>query len=256
MNIPEELGHLGLSEKEAKVYVGLLELVQANVQAIAKKAGVNRPTAYVVLDSLVKKGLCSTFEKDKKAFYLAENPENLELFLDLQERELHERREHLDKVLGDLKTIYSLQGDERPFVKFFEGKEGLLAARNESYAKSGDTVRTLYPLEGFQDFYSEAERKVGHEERNAKDIFAKVLYTADAGEIAPDKSRDTLKIASEKYPLAADVSLFGDSKVRITSLSSKLSGVMLDDPEIYKTFVSLFELAWLGAQSLQGEPNQ
>ena len=250
MNLPEELQQLGLSEKESRVYVAVLELTQASVQAIAKKARVNRPTAYVVLDSLVKKGLCSTFEKDKKAYYVAENPENLQLFFSMQKRELEEKQEKLNSILGDLKTIYSLQDKGRPFVRFFEGKEGLLATRNEAYAKNGDTVRTLYPLEGFQDFYTEAEREAGHEERHQKKIFAKVLYTSKNGGIAPDESRDTMKVSDDRYPLAADITLSGDSKVRITSLNDKLSGVLIDDPEIYKTFVSIFELAWLGAQSL------
>ncbi len=251
MILSKELEALGLSEKEAKVYISLLELVKADVNTIAKKAKINRPTAYVVLNSLLKKGLCSTFEKNKRAFYLAENPENLQMLFNVKKREIEQQEQQLTKVMDGLKAIYELQGDERPFVRFFEGKEGLLATRTEAYEKPGDTIRTMYSLEGFQNFYTDAERKAGHAERNNKNIFAKVLYTSNIEEIPSDSSRDTLKIMSDKYPLAADITLSGDSKVRITSLNEKLSGILIDDPEIYKSFVSLFELAWLGAKSLK-----
>lgn len=256
MNISEELEQLGLSEKEAKVYVSLLELGQSNVQIIAKKAGINRPIAYVVLDALVKKGLCSTFEKDKKAFYVAQDPEHLQMLLNVQKRELEEKQARLSNVMENLKTIHDLQDKERPFVRFFEGKEGLLGTRTESYAKAGDTVRLLYPLEGFQDFYSEAERTASHAQRSGNKIFAKVLYTSKGAPWPPDPSRETLQLTDEKYPFAADITLFGDSKIRITSLNEKLSGVIIDDPEIYKTFVSLYELAWLGVQSLNNKSKE
>ena len=44
MTLDKELQKIGLSEKEAKVYLAALELGQASVQNIARKAEVNRAT--------------------------------------------------------------------------------------------------------------------------------------------------------------------------------------------------------------------
>ena len=50
----------GLSEKEASVYIALLELEVAVVQEIASAAGINRSSTYVVLEALQKRGLVNT----------------------------------------------------------------------------------------------------------------------------------------------------------------------------------------------------
>ena len=45
----------GLSDKEARIYLSLLESDTSMVQEIAKNAGVNRSSTYVVLESLKRK---------------------------------------------------------------------------------------------------------------------------------------------------------------------------------------------------------
>ena len=84
MELAYELQKIGLSHKEAKVYLANLELGQSSVQNIAKKASVNRATTYVILNSLIEKGLCSTFMQNKKTFYAASDPEQLETIFETQ----------------------------------------------------------------------------------------------------------------------------------------------------------------------------
>jgi len=70
------LERFGLSDKESALYMALLELGQADVAAIATKAGVKRPTAYVLLDSLKDKGFVSLQDGSGRQ-YLAEDPRKL-----------------------------------------------------------------------------------------------------------------------------------------------------------------------------------
>ena len=72
-----ELNYLGLNEKEAKVYLAALELGKSSVQNIAKKADVNRATTYVVIEALIKRGLMSSANENKKQYFIAEAPEKL-----------------------------------------------------------------------------------------------------------------------------------------------------------------------------------
>lgn len=51
------LTEFGLSDKEARIYLALLELEIATAFDTAKHAGINRSSTYVVLESLKKKGL-------------------------------------------------------------------------------------------------------------------------------------------------------------------------------------------------------
>jgi amidophosphoribosyltransferase len=55
----KNLKNLGLSDNEAKVYLSMLELGPSSVLEISAKAGVNRPTTYVQIETLKKMGLVS-----------------------------------------------------------------------------------------------------------------------------------------------------------------------------------------------------
>ncbi len=67
----KDLIEFGLSEKEAKIYIALLELEIATVNEIAKKAGVNRSSTYVTLDGLISKGFVSISDDKNIRHYCA-----------------------------------------------------------------------------------------------------------------------------------------------------------------------------------------
>src|SRR3989338_7780452 len=75
--LPAALRTLGFSEKEATVYVALLELGHGTVTEIARKAGINRTTGYDILDSLANKGVVNVSGKEPKQEYAAEPPESV-----------------------------------------------------------------------------------------------------------------------------------------------------------------------------------
>ena len=53
----ERLAVFGLSAKEAKVYLALLELGPSTMTEVARVANINRTTGYPVLETLAAKGL-------------------------------------------------------------------------------------------------------------------------------------------------------------------------------------------------------
>ena len=73
----KKLTDFGLSEKEAKIYLALLELEAATVSEAAKNSGINRSSAYVVLEALRKKGIVGISDDKKVRRYLAASPETL-----------------------------------------------------------------------------------------------------------------------------------------------------------------------------------
>ena len=125
-----QLISLGLSDNEAKVYMAMLELGQATVLEISAKAGVNRPTTYVQIESLKKMGLVSTQIKGKKQLFIAESPDQLESVIERERKAIEYKKEELHKLLPELTGIFNLS-DSKPQVRFFEGKEGLLKMQGE-----------------------------------------------------------------------------------------------------------------------------
>lgn len=71
------LQHLGYSEKEARIYLALLELGTSPASTIARFVDENRVTIYSLLKVLVKKGLILESRKNTIQVYTALNPEIL-----------------------------------------------------------------------------------------------------------------------------------------------------------------------------------
>ena len=72
---------VGLTDKEAAVYLALLELGVASVLRIASKAGVKRPTAYITLAALREKGFVEVIPKGTTTLYQAVDPEKETILL-------------------------------------------------------------------------------------------------------------------------------------------------------------------------------
>lgn len=64
----------GLTDSEATVYLTSLEMGEKSVGAIAKVAGLKRPTTYLIIERLVKRGLLIRRLSSKSALYRAASP--------------------------------------------------------------------------------------------------------------------------------------------------------------------------------------
>src|SRR3989339_1200537 len=135
--VSRELLRIGLSLKEARVYIAALECGSAPVQDIAKRAGVNRPTSYVIISSLIEKGLMSSVERDGRKFFVAESPDRLRQLVRREEARIDEMREALGKIMPELGVLV-MHAPERPRVRFYEGFEGLEAMRGEFFKDRQD----------------------------------------------------------------------------------------------------------------------
>jgi HTH-type transcriptional regulator, sugar sensing transcriptional regulator len=238
-----ELTYLGLTEKEAKVYLAALELGKVSVQKISEKAGVNRATTYVIIESLMKKGLMSSITEDKKQFFFAEAPEKLSLLFREQSMEIQRKQEYLDKKLPELKSLNSTK-KERPIVRYFEGKAGLRTMSEEFFLeKHNEPSRMIYSVDLLNQLFSEDEKRLIRERRVNNQIKNKVIYTFDKGEIKSDNFSERKKIIDKKYDVEADIAIFGN-KVRIASIKNKIAGIIIEDSEIANTLKTLFDISW------------
>src|ERR1700692_203110 len=96
------LQEIGLNEKEAAVYLALLSVDSSSVLDLAKKTKIKRPTVYVVLETLSKKGLVSETTVGNKTHYQAEPPERLETFVERQKVVLEEHSKRLIDIIPQI----------------------------------------------------------------------------------------------------------------------------------------------------------
>ena len=241
-----ELQDLGLSEKEAKVYLAALEIGRATADQLAKQAKIVRPTAYVQIKSLMEKGLMSTYEKGKKTYFAPESPEALRRVLDQEKERVHTQENELTRLLPDLARMFEGAG-ERPVVRFFEGKEGITAMRQETLNLSEDEeIRLIYSLDELATVYTLPELAAYTSQRAEKRIRVRSIYTKRGGplpkgDITPLSERRY--ITPERMPLRSDFLMYRD-KVGIMALSGKIFGVSIESKEIAESFRSLFDLIW------------
>ncbi len=252
-SLERNLEKLGLSEKEAKVYLATLELGQAPVQQIAKKAEIQRPTAYVILDSLMKNGFVTTVEVGKKTLFSAESPEQLDRFLKKEQENLNAKYKHLEEIVPELKALFNL-AENRPRVKFYEGKEGIIAMQEEFLrVAQGYKEETIgfTPLDELFKVFPNYEATYS-KERSSKQVRTKVIYTRGEGPISHASSEESLRearyVPKDRFPFTSSMTVYGPDHLVIVSYGEQLLGVAIQSKDIATTFRIIFELAWDSAQ--------
>jgi HTH-type transcriptional regulator, sugar sensing transcriptional regulator len=239
-----KLESLGLSEKEAKVYVTSLFLGPAPAQKIAQQAGVNRATTYVILDQLQGMGLVTQTTEGKKTVFIPEPPEALNRWFDHMESNLNERRNELKALLPELKVSQRSDVAEAPVVRFYKGKEGIAAINAEQRRKAKPGTE----IYGFTN-YTEVERifpeifKANPKARLKKKLSSKVIYSYNGKSLAGNSKqlRQTKKV---DFPIKADISLFSDTAALSTYGGKESISVAIESKEIVEALRQLFELAW------------
>jgi len=251
--LSKTLEDLGLSEKEAGVYLACLELGPSPVQKIAQGAEINRVTAYVILENLVKQGLASTTQKGKKTLFTAEEPEQLSALLNKMKEDLERKKEALNEAMPELKGLLKIAG-KKPIVRVYEGKEGLKALQKEyiKSMKTGSEVSAFVPVD---ELYKVFPPKEGVKpQRVKKRIKARVIYTSKKGAIlesSPRELKEARYVPSDKFPFTSGFDIYGTDKVQLINFKDGLVGVMIESKELHDTFKIIFELAWEAAKKYQ-----
>ena len=207
----EDLQQFGLSEKEARVYLSSLEIGSATADTLSKHSGVNRSTTYVQIEELMKLGLMSTYEDGKKTMYLPESPEHLKRLFERQKQKIELQEKQLDSVMPGLAGLFSSAG-ERPKVRFFEGKEGLVTMRQEVLHCKSKQIEVISSYDDFvKVFDSEKERMAFTAKRVAKKIHIRLLFTYEGKMTKKMELAKARKIPQEKMPIAADIQIYDDT---------------------------------------------
>ena len=247
-NVKKALGNLGLSEKEAAVYLAALTLGPSTILTLARHAAVNRATAYLAAEKLGSRGLLSTVTKDEKRLYVAETPELLRKFMEEEKRVLQEKEQHLHETFPMLFALFSM-GDRKPQVRYLEGKEGLQTVREMFLRQGGDFVQ-IVPLDVVR---RHPELHAQHEEHLASLSSLQVPHRAllvthepiDIG-MTPLPSGLVRILPPERFPIEAEITVRGDTIFLYAFLPTILS-VVITSRELAIAVKALFELAWEGA---------
>lgn len=237
MEVNEILTKTGLNEKEASVYLALLELGTTTVESVALKAGTKRPTTYLILDELQRKGLASLVPRAKKVLYMPESPEKLI-------NDLARKQELVKRFLPNMLALYN-EPKYKPQVQIFSGKEGvkqvyqeIFESKEVSYFGTTKDLAKLYP-EGLNDYL----KKVKDPQFKIRDLLTKSKENLDYAKQAHQGPNYEIKFLSYNLNFLSDSAIFGN-KVVFFSFTPELFALVISSKEITQSIKSLYELAW------------
>ncbi len=246
-----ELVNLGLSEKEAIVYLALLELSPAAVQDVAIRAGVNRTTTYLLVDALMRRGIVSATTHGKRQLFVAEPPERLLTVLRLQRRELEEKERELLTAIPLLNAVYNSRS-EKPQIRYFEGAEGVRTVRELLGEESGECIQ-IVPVDRFESVTEILDRRTDHfDDLKAASVPFRSLMVMDAPD--PDRvprvpNSQMRVIPAADFPVRAEITVRGNT-VLLFSYKANLLSVIVKSEEFAETLRALFNLAWKGTDGI------
>lgn len=99
---------LGLTEKESKFYLTSLRVGPASMQVLARKAGIDRGTAYHVAQTLKEKGLFELAEDGKRPLFRVTHPKKLFEYVETKKREADAHFTAMQEMIADLEELYSI----------------------------------------------------------------------------------------------------------------------------------------------------
>lgn len=241
MEIIDVLKLSGLTEKQASVYLALLELGTASVQLIAKKADLKRPTTYLILDELQQKGLISKVPQ-KKALFTAESPEKFV-------SDLSKKQEMVKRFLPEMLALHNAK-KEKPAVQLFQGKEGVREVYNLAFhSRQLDIFCTIRDVgEVFPDVPRQLRKLTQDKQIQVREILTREPADVKHAQWMADVEMYQTRYAGSGAQFLTDNFIF-DDKVCFFSYQPYLFAVLITSEGIATSLRTLFEMAWQQAST-------
>lgn len=252
MGIERNLKFLGLSEDEVKIYLACLEFGQLPISGISRNTKIGRTNCYHHTEKLVSRGLLAISQKGGNKVFSAENPK---IFINQEKERLNMAREMLPELLA-----ISSHNPQKPKMQFFEGKEGIKNIFGKVLDSEASEVVSFSNFTKLTEFFSDTdflrqhfiqrvEQKTKTRFISPRDTIAEKFVETFFPEDFDYKYLEVFLISSQEFSFDAEITIFAGS-IAIANLSRKNPvGVLIENPELYRTQKAIFDLAWLGATS-------
>ena len=235
----------GFSDKEAVVYLSMLELGEATPAEIARHSGQKRPTTYLLLEQLRARGIVSSVTRDRKLLFRAIHPDNL-----IERR--YQQFSKLRGVAGDLATLVG-ESELKPQTSVFEGVDGLIHMMEDTLLAKNKEILFWADMrlvtEVFREYWQTYIQK-----RVERGIWARGIVSDNReGRVFQARGKAELReaylISRAHFPLENEINIY-DDKVAIIS-HEDLVGVVIHNRRIAATQRSIFKLCFAAAKTLR-----
>ncbi len=234
MQIQEQLKEAGLTDNEAKVYSGLLEIGPKTASTLARRTGLHRRIIYDITDRLIKKGLISSIIENKKKVFSASHPKRI---LEL----IREKQEAIETIMPEMLAFYQQEKEKsRQETQFFKGIEGLKTIFEDQIQEAKEILilganEKAYEL---MDIYFHWFDK----KRQKSKIKTKIIFNKTPKRFNIPLSE--IKYLPEKYSSDLAINIYGEKVSIILWKKDKPIAILIKDSEIADGYRKHFELMW------------
>jgi HTH-type transcriptional regulator, sugar sensing transcriptional regulator len=240
-HLEQSLIGIGFEEKEAKIYLALLQLGPSDALKISLASGIKKPTTYAVLDQLRQKDAVLFLPNAKKKLFSAKKPEEV----------IHQAQQRFNKAYSDLPLLNVLAKNptRKTLITYYEGKSGYSQAmqyKESEVAKEGEllsyyaTADNIDPdiLKAVDEYIARLKRQNVHLRAFAPDHQTIREYQQKF----PDALKDTKIVPYNIYNGKTSIDI-SKTFVRFTMFEEKMF-IIIDNTEIANMMRLIFEMNW------------
>lgn len=246
--IDQVLQKIGLSKKEASLYIASLRLGSQTASIIARHSGINRATVYDIFEALINKGLASKLDRGSAIYFQVSDPKNLLQYLERDKneyiRKIEKEKQILEEILPAIQSIEQ-KVTTKPKVQFFEGEKGIREAYEDTLSAT-ESIRAYANVEEMHQalphFFPEY-----YERRKDNEIGIRAICPDNKLSVERKKSdakelRQIKLIPKDKYSFSPELNIY-NNKVLIASWREKMA-IMIESQEIADLQKKMFDLLW------------
>lgn len=228
---------IGLSEKEALIYLSILKVSTASLTNISEASGIKRTTLYGYIDILLNKWFIIKVVKSKRILYKASNPENIL-------KDMQKKSNVFSKNLPKLIEIYE-QSSSKPSFVVHEKLSGIKSI----YKEIQEGYNNIYAIVSAQAFteniklndrlqFLEWIKKNGNKIYNLAED--NIEWRKFAKEYA--KGEMSLRFLPKEFNISTDILIYGNKTAFISF--KNLNWVVINNKEIADCMKWLHQIAW------------
>lgn len=240
----QRLTRLGLSEREAAVYLILLRHGTLSVSEISRHMKCNRTTIYDIVEPLEQEGFVSRALTATKRRYRAEPPQKIPVILRQRANRLEELAKSSNDLIDEL-DLEKVQTPVKPKITLYEGENGIKSMYDASLLCKTEIRSFLTPdaLEAFDpeyihEYFTRRAKNKIHIRGIVNESSTSHSYQANAKQLL----RDVRIVPKDKMNIVPEVYIYDDT-VAIFSLNERL-GLSIVSKDIAQAFRALYDLAW------------
>lgn len=243
--ISSALAQLGCSQKEIKLFLASYALGPAKIGDLAKKARLQRSTAYLLCTQLVEKQLFSDDTAAYNKLIVAASPDTLIRLLEAKKRKVGRSSLSLSDNIEQLRNMHG-SSDVIPRISTYHGVAGLRTALGYILASTSE-VSLWTNQESERHIFASTEHASFVRTRIKNNIAIRVLTVDnDAGRqlLKSDaKSLRTTRLLPADITFSAETYIF-ENKVVILDFTADIIAIVIDNSSVHNAQAAQFELTW------------